>query len=127
MRDSASMNTRLAAVVLGSLFVVGPSLAGPPAVPGVVLGGLRAERLADRADGCDVPRCVRGDDLCRQLAFEAAVECAESGRLAGGDSPTAGTSLFFARGGGVTLYGALGPAGGGHEALLRGVRRVVER
>lgn len=102
-------------------------LAVPPAVPGVVLGGLRAERLADCSSTCDVPRCAPGDDFCRQLSFEVALECVQDGRLGAVDPPGAATTVFRAQGGGFTLYGALGPAGGGHEALLRGVSEAVER
>lgn len=99
-------------------------LAAPQALPGVVLGGVRAERLGYAFDACDPPPCALGDDLCREVAYAAVMDCVRAGAL--GARPDAQATLFRASGGGVTLYGSVGPVVAPQRDLLMDVARRVE-
>jgi hypothetical protein len=124
------------AVATGLTFGAGPpvlgapvpealsGLAAPQAVPGVVLGGVRAERFGSWFDACDPPPCTLGDDLCREAAYAAVMECVRAGAL--GPRPDAQATLFRASGGGVTLYGSVGPVAAPQRELLTDVARRVE-
>lgn len=70
-------------------------------MPGIVLGGARAERFGYAFDACDPPPCALGDDLCREAAHAAVIECVHTGAL--GPPPDALATLVRASGGGVTL------------------------
>ncbi len=100
--------------------------------PQAVLRALKAVGRAPVADGCAVGQCAPGDQACRQNVFHAVLGCLDDGRLAAlpdcadCPAPGAGTTLFRAHGGGVTLYGAIGPQRAVGPRLLHAIGRAVE-
>lgn len=81
---------------------------------------------------CGVGECPAGDQQCRQNVFHAVLGCLRDGRLRdlpgcpGCALPGPQFTIFRAHGDGITLYGTVGPRGGGHRALLSGISRAVE-
>jgi hypothetical protein len=96
--------------------------------PRAVLTALTAVGRDAEADACPVGQCAPGDQACRQNVFHAVLGCLEEGRLACADCapPGGGTTLFRAHGGGVTLYGAIGPRRAAGPRLLHAIGRAVE-
>lgn len=113
-----------------------PAPVGPTAGalnPGAVLTFLKSVgRSSGLAEGaCPVRPCADGDQPCRQNVFYAVLGCLGDGRLAGLPEcpdcklPPSSVTLFRAHGGGMTLYGAVGPRPA-EKRLLFALGRAVE-
>jgi hypothetical protein len=85
-----------------------------------------------RDDPCPLIDCAPGDQACLQTAFHSVMGCVQDGRvrgLPGCDDCQAprGQTVFRSHGGGVVLYGAVGPTPSPDSGrFVRAVARTVE-